>query len=72
ELMIAVHGYNSGRSSVRDWYKDIFQYINRHDAAIPCQGNQAKQTQAFEKLNQHLQLEGSETPSTRAAKFVLS
>lgn len=40
ELMIAVHGYNSGRSSVRDWYKDIFQYINRHDAAIPCQGNQ--------------------------------
>ena len=40
ELMIAVHGYNSGRSSVRDWYKNIFQYINRHDATIPCQGNQ--------------------------------
>ena len=40
ELMIAVHGYNSGRSSVRDWYKTIFQYINRHDKAIPCQGNQ--------------------------------
>lgn len=40
ELMIAVHGYNSGRSSVRDWYKDIFQYINRHDPAIPIQGNQ--------------------------------
>ncbi|NEP61347.1 MAG: alpha/beta hydrolase [Symploca sp. SIO2G7] len=40
ELMIAVHGYNSGRSSVRDWYKTIFQYINRHDVAIPCQGNQ--------------------------------
>ncbi|ESA38394.1 2-c-methyl-d-erythritol 4-phosphate cytidylyltransferase [Leptolyngbya sp. Heron Island J] len=40
ELMIAVHGYNSGRSSVRDWYKNIFQYINQHDQAIPRQGNQ--------------------------------
>ena len=40
ELMIAVHGYNSGRSSVRDWYKNIFQYINRHDEVIPRQGNQ--------------------------------
>ncbi|MBT9317024.1 alpha/beta hydrolase [Leptothoe spongobia] len=40
ELMITVHGYNSGRSSVRDWYKNIFQYINRHDTAIPRQGNQ--------------------------------
>ncbi|MEM7066106.1 MAG: alpha/beta hydrolase [Cyanobacteria bacterium P01_B01_bin.77] len=40
ELTIAVHGYNSGRSSVRDWYKNIFQYINRHDLAIPKQGNQ--------------------------------
>ncbi|MEA5464188.1 alpha/beta hydrolase [Leptothoe sp. PORK10 BA2] len=40
ELMIAVHGYNSSRSSVRDWYKTIFQYINRHDPAIPGHGNQ--------------------------------
>lgn len=40
ELMIAVHGYNSGRSSVRDWYKRIFQYINEHDPAIPVNGNQ--------------------------------
>ncbi|MEM8611245.1 MAG: alpha/beta hydrolase [Cyanobacteria bacterium P01_H01_bin.105] len=40
ELMIAVHGYNSGRSSVRDWYKNIFKYINQHDTAIPRQGNQ--------------------------------
>lgn len=40
ELTIAVHGYNSGRSSVRDWYKNIFQYINRHDPTIPKQGNQ--------------------------------
>ncbi|MGD1853240.1 MAG: alpha/beta hydrolase [Leptolyngbyaceae cyanobacterium] len=40
ELTIAVHGYNSGRSTVRDWYKNIFQYINRHDAAIPKQRNQ--------------------------------
>ena len=40
ELMITVHGYNSGRSSVRDWYKNIFQYINQHDKAIPTQGNQ--------------------------------
>ena len=40
ELMITVHGYNSGRSSVRDWYKNIFQYINRHDGVIPRQGSQ--------------------------------
>ncbi|MEM7796780.1 MAG: hypothetical protein AAF579_20280 [Cyanobacteria bacterium P01_C01_bin.118] len=40
ELMITVHGYNSGRSSVRDWYKNIFQYINQYDPAIPHQGNQ--------------------------------
>lgn len=40
ELMITVHGYNSSRSSVRDWYKTIFQYINRHDKAIAHQRNQ--------------------------------
>ena len=40
ELMITVHGYNSGRSSVRDWYKNIFQYINQHDTTISRQGNQ--------------------------------
>ncbi len=40
ELMITVHGYNSGRSSVRNWYKNIFQYINQYDTAIPLQGNQ--------------------------------
>ena len=40
ELMIAVHGYNSSRSSVRDWYKNIYKYINRYDTAISRQGNQ--------------------------------
>ncbi|MEO0869178.1 MAG: alpha/beta hydrolase [Cyanobacteria bacterium J06642_11] len=40
ELIIAVHGYNSSRGSVRDWYKTIFRYINRHDSAIPAPGNQ--------------------------------
>ncbi|MEM6255420.1 MAG: alpha/beta hydrolase [Cyanobacteria bacterium P01_D01_bin.156] len=40
ELTIAVHGYNSSRSSVRNWYKTIFRYINRHDSTIPVNGNQ--------------------------------
>jgi pimeloyl-ACP methyl ester carboxylesterase len=34
ELVITVHGYNTSRGSVRNWYKDIFQYINRYDGAI--------------------------------------
>ncbi|NEQ49357.1 MAG: alpha/beta hydrolase [Leptolyngbya sp. SIO3F4] len=40
ELMITVHGYNSRRSSVRDWYKKIFQYVNRYDTEIAQQRNQ--------------------------------
>lgn len=40
ELIISVHGYNSSRSSVRDWYKDIFQYANRYDSAIARRGSQ--------------------------------
>ncbi|MEO0408284.1 MAG: alpha/beta hydrolase [Cyanobacteria bacterium P01_A01_bin.135] len=34
ELVITVHGYNTSRTSVQNWYKDIFYYINRHDKAI--------------------------------------
>ncbi|MEM6592746.1 MAG: hypothetical protein AAF651_12910, partial [Cyanobacteria bacterium P01_C01_bin.73] len=34
ELVITVHGYNTSRSSVTEWYKDIFRYINRYDPAI--------------------------------------
>ncbi|MGF1537574.1 MAG: alpha/beta hydrolase [Elainellaceae cyanobacterium] len=40
ELVIVVHGYNMSRSSVCSWYKDIFYYINRYDAAIATQRNQ--------------------------------
>lgn len=40
ELVIAVHGYNTSRSSVQDWYRDIFLYINRYDPAIAQRGTQ--------------------------------
>ncbi|MEB3213366.1 MAG: alpha/beta hydrolase [Leptolyngbyaceae bacterium] len=40
ELIITVHGYNTSRSSVQNWYKDIFLYINRYDAAIARHGTQ--------------------------------
>ncbi|MEM7772614.1 MAG: alpha/beta hydrolase [Cyanobacteria bacterium P01_A01_bin.37] len=40
ELVITVHGYNTSRSSVQNWYKDIFLYINRYDSAIASQRNQ--------------------------------
>lgn len=40
ELVITVHGYNTGRSGVEAWYKNIFKYINRHDSAIAAQTNQ--------------------------------
>ncbi len=40
ELVIAVHGYNTSRRSVKSWYKDIFYYINRYDAAIADPKNQ--------------------------------
>ncbi|MBD0270096.1 MAG: alpha/beta hydrolase, partial [Cyanobacteria bacterium Co-bin8] len=39
ELVIAVHGYNTSRGSVRNWYKDIFQYINSYDGAISSYAN---------------------------------
>lgn len=39
ELVIAVHGYNTSRSSVEDWYRDIFHYVNRYDQMIPAEGN---------------------------------
>jgi pimeloyl-ACP methyl ester carboxylesterase len=39
ELVITVHGYNTSRSSVQNWYKDIFKYVNRHDPVISSQGN---------------------------------
>ncbi len=39
ELVITVHGYNTSRSGVEAWYKNIFKYINRHDAAISAYPN---------------------------------
>ncbi|NJL46159.1 MAG: hypothetical protein HC922_11545 [Leptolyngbyaceae cyanobacterium SM2_3_12] len=39
ELIITVHGYNTSRSGVEAWYKNIFKYINRHDEQIACGGN---------------------------------
>lgn len=39
ELVITVHGYNTSRSSVEAWYKNIFNYINRHDDQIKKQEN---------------------------------
>lgn len=39
ELVITVHGYNTSRSGVEAWYKNIFKYINRHDPAIAAQTN---------------------------------
>ena len=40
ELVIVVHGYNTSRRSVQEWYKDIFYYINRCDQAIAAEKNQ--------------------------------
>ncbi|MEA5450895.1 alpha/beta hydrolase [Leptolyngbya sp. CCNP1308] len=39
ELVITVHGYNTSRSGVEAWYKNIFKYINRHDPAIAAHNN---------------------------------
>lgn len=40
ELIIPVHGYNTSRSSVQNWYKDLFLYANRYDADIASPGTQ--------------------------------
>jgi pimeloyl-ACP methyl ester carboxylesterase len=39
ELVITIHGYNTSRHGVEAWYKNIFQYINRHDPAISADPN---------------------------------
>ncbi|HIK46197.1 MAG TPA: alpha/beta hydrolase [Leptolyngbyaceae cyanobacterium M65_K2018_010] len=39
KLVITVHGYNTSRSGVEAWYKNIFKYVNRHDPAISSSGN---------------------------------
>ncbi|MGF1517718.1 MAG: alpha/beta hydrolase [Nodosilinea sp.] len=39
ELVIAVHGYNTNRKGVEDWYQDIFKYANRHDAMVQSRPN---------------------------------
>ncbi len=39
ELVITVHGYNTSRSGVEAWYKNIFKTINRHDSAISANPN---------------------------------
>ncbi|MBE9140282.1 alpha/beta hydrolase [Nodosilinea sp. LEGE 07088] len=40
ELVITVHGYNTSRDGVETWYKNIFNYLNRHDAAIAAHPSQ--------------------------------
>lgn len=39
ELVITVHGYNTSRSGVEAWYKNIFKYVNRHDESIATHPN---------------------------------
>ncbi|HIK55789.1 MAG TPA: alpha/beta hydrolase [Synechococcales cyanobacterium M55_K2018_004] len=34
ELVVLIHGYNTGRASAETWYKSVFQYVNRTDPAI--------------------------------------
>jgi pimeloyl-ACP methyl ester carboxylesterase len=34
ELIIVVHGYNTDRDGVEDWYKTIFKFVNHRDDAI--------------------------------------
>lgn len=40
ELIITVHGYNTRLSSIQDWYRDIFLYINQYDNKIAAKGTQ--------------------------------
>ncbi|MGF1570519.1 MAG: alpha/beta hydrolase [Nodosilinea sp.] len=40
ELVITVHGYNTSRRGVEAWYKNIFKFVNHHDAAISTHNNQ--------------------------------
>lgn len=39
ELVITVHGYNTSRGGVQNWYKNIFKYVNRHDDPIRATPN---------------------------------
>lgn len=39
ELVITVHGYNTSRGGVQNWYKNIFKYVNRHDDHIRATPN---------------------------------
>ncbi|MFM7325206.1 MAG: alpha/beta hydrolase [Nodosilinea sp.] len=39
ELVIAVHGYNTNRQGVINWYGSIFKFINQHDAVLRSQTN---------------------------------
>lgn len=39
ELVISVHGYNTDRDSVEDWYRRIFKYINHTDKAVAQKPN---------------------------------
>ncbi|GAB4145952.1 MAG: hypothetical protein OHK0017_06130 [Patescibacteria group bacterium] len=31
EMVITVHGYNTSRNSVKDWYKDVYKYVNKDE-----------------------------------------
>ncbi|PZV08505.1 MAG: hypothetical protein DCF32_04680 [Leptolyngbya sp.] len=39
ELVITVHGYNTDLKGVEAWYKDIFKYVNHHDAKVSDSSN---------------------------------
>ncbi|MFM7527773.1 MAG: hypothetical protein ACKO63_04645, partial [Nodosilinea sp.] len=39
ELVIAIHGYNTNRQGVINWYSSIFKFINQHDTALRNQTN---------------------------------
>ena len=39
QLIVAVHGYNTAESSIREWYHDIFRYIAQDDQQISQKRN---------------------------------
>lgn len=39
QLVIAIHGYNTGSRDAEYWYKNLFKYINRVDPLIQSQSN---------------------------------
>lgn len=39
ELIVTIHGYNTSQSSVQNWFKNIFTYINRDDSHIKNKRN---------------------------------